>query len=480
MAKGPPSNPDEAWTIFGRWRRRTPTSRRLGMALLLLALLLTIIWARTPRQPLADVGPPPGLPQLVAHEAAACAPDAPSGALPLTLPLPDIDAWEVYRGATVCLTHPLTLAEVYGRLTRSEVWATRERPLAGPEGFERDRVGVSLHHPDFARATPLRNGDELHGLYGTLADDRVLHVAGYELLPRNPRPALPPAVAGSLRIASFNLGNWFLDPGGRRAELPLAAQRVKLLAALTALDADALVLAEVANDPAGGALAALREGLNAAQREGGRGPSADYASFASGRLGSDAIRVAILYRPAALQLEGWAVDSARVHLRPPLAAHFAPLAGGEPFTLIAAHHRSKGGCPSAGDIDRGSGCWDLQRDAQSQALLDFADSLRQEGWPPALVMGDLNAYRHEAPIARFAAAGWSLAVDRMPAEAAYSYVHFGLAGALDHAAADPALAPRLAGAAFWAINADEARGADARLPTPFRSSDHDPLLLTLD
>jgi predicted extracellular nuclease len=96
------------------------------------------------------------------------------------------------------------------------------------------------------------------------------------------------------------------------------------------------------------------------------------------------------------------------------------------------------------------------------------------------VLGDLNAYRHEAPIERFAAAGWWLAVDAMPAERAYSYVHFGLAGALDHAAADPELAPRLAGAGFWAINADEPRGAAARANNPFRSSDHDPLLLGLD
>jgi predicted extracellular nuclease len=35
------------------------------------------------------------------------------------------------------------------------------------------------------------------------------------------------------------------------------------------------------------------------------------------------------------------------------------------------------------------------------------------------------------------------------------------------------------GAAFWAINADEPPRADASLPTPFRSSDHDPILLQL-
>ena len=54
MAPPPDRAPDEAWTIFGRWRRRSPGTRRLGVALLVLALLLTLIWARTPRPPLDD------------------------------------------------------------------------------------------------------------------------------------------------------------------------------------------------------------------------------------------------------------------------------------------------------------------------------------------------------------------------------------------------------------------------------------------
>jgi len=54
MAPPPQRPPDEVWTIFGRWRRRSPGARRLGVALLVLALLLTLIWARTPRPPLGD------------------------------------------------------------------------------------------------------------------------------------------------------------------------------------------------------------------------------------------------------------------------------------------------------------------------------------------------------------------------------------------------------------------------------------------
>ena len=174
---------------------------------------------------------------------------------------------------------------------------------------------------------------------------------------------------------------------------------------------------------------------------------------------------------------GATADRAPVHERPPLAATF-DTAEGARFTVVAVHHKSKGGCPATGDVDRGSGCWDLRRDAQSGAVLDFAARLADAvGDPDVVVLGDLNAYRHEAPVRRFASAGWSLAVDAMPAEDAYSYVYFGRAGALDHAAASPSAAPQVAGAAFWRVNADEPPGADADRPTPFRASDHDPLLL---
>jgi len=54
MAPPPERPPDEVWTVFGRWRRRSPAARRLGVALLVLALLLTLIWARMPRPPNDD------------------------------------------------------------------------------------------------------------------------------------------------------------------------------------------------------------------------------------------------------------------------------------------------------------------------------------------------------------------------------------------------------------------------------------------
>jgi predicted extracellular nuclease len=102
----------------------------------------------------------------------------------------------------------------------------------------------------------------------------------------------------------------------------------------------------------------------------------------------------------------------------------------------------------------------------------------------------LNAYGMEDPIQTLIADGWRDAyAGRSPAP--YSYVFDAQTGLLDHALLSPALAQRLAGAAKWHSNADEperaetapdAEGAAAarrapRAAAPWRSSDHDPLLL---
>ena len=80
-------------------------------------------------------------------------------------------------------------------------------------------------------------------------------------------------------------------------------------------------------------------------------------------------------------------------------------------------------------------------------------------------------------------------VDTRLAEAdQYSYVFGGQAGYLDHALASPRLADRVAGVDIWHINADEALFQDYNTefnppgfyePDPYRSSDHDPVLVGL-
>ena len=73
----------------------------------------------------------------------------------------------------------------------------------------------------------------------------------------------------------------------------------------------------------------------------------------------------------------------------------------------------------------------------------------------------------------------------------YSFVFDGQSGALDHALSSPGLTPQVAGVTEWHINADEPRVLDYNLEngrdpalfddtTPYRASDHDPLIIGLD
>jgi predicted extracellular nuclease len=212
--------------------------------------------------------------------------------------------------------------------------------------------------------------------------------------------------------------------------------------------------------------------------------------------GRDLIRVALIYRPHAVVPAGPAlIDTAGIHDRPPLAQAFRPAArpdSGAVLNVVVAHFKSKGSC-ARHDPDEGEGCWNERRTRQAQALLSFISSevLPASGSAEVLVMGDLNAYALEAPVRAFTDAGFTdLLLEFVPAPERYSYVFSpGYAGYLDHLLASPALLDRVSGAAVWHINADEpavlgydaARfGPDLFEPTPFRSSDHDPLLLGIN
>ena len=89
----------------------------------------------------------------------------------------------------------------------------------------------------------------------------------------------------------------------------------------------------------------------------------------------------------------------------------------------------------------------------------------------------------EAPIRTLHDAGWRDAFAVAKVERPYSYVYSGMTGRLDHALLSPGMAKRLRGAAEWHINSDEADdvGYQGRNEAgPWRSSDHDPLILGFD
>jgi predicted extracellular nuclease len=89
----------------------------------------------------------------------------------------------------------------------------------------------------------------------------------------------------------------------------------------------------------------------------------------------------------------------------------------------------------------------------------------------------------EDPMRLLRERGWKDAFTVAKVAQPYSYLYNGMLGRLDHALLSPALAKRLRGAAEWHSNADEPDGegyAGSDTEGPWRSSDHDPMVLGFD
>lgn len=447
---------------------------------------------------------------------------------------------ERYEGMLVRIDTPLVASQNffqgrYGQVTLAAnnrlVKPTNLYPAGSPEAIAlaadnaRRRVllddNTSAQNPNpipyIGQDNTLRAGDTLPGITGVidygLATNSNTGLADYRIQPTeavvfaraNPRPAEVPVVGGNLRVASFNVLNYFttLDvagsgcfPGGGRSDcrgadnaLEFSRQQAKIVEAIAALDADVVGLIEIENNGET-AVNNLAAALNARMGAG------TYASVGLpiGGTGGDAIRMAILYKPARLARVGDAYsDTDPVHNRPPLLQTFAA-PNGERFSYVVNHFKSKGSCPAAGSPDAdagdGQGCWNATRVAQAQALQAFIAARQAAvGDADVIVMGDLNAYGREAPILALLDTGYDDLLSRFNGMAAYSYVFDGEAGYLDHALATPALAGQITGAVTWAINADEPsvidyntefKPQDLYAAHAYRSSDHDPVLVGLN
>jgi predicted extracellular nuclease len=377
-------------------------------------------------------------------------------------------------------------------------------------------------HPNgmtFTLANTFRGGDVLTAVTGVL-DQRFgtyaiqpTQAAQYEAA--NPRPAVP-EVGGDVTVASFNVLNYFttVDPtptnagddsytrGADTAE-ELARQQAKIVAALAAIDADVFGLIEIENSGVAGfptdtgapdtAVSTLTDALNAAVGAG------TYAFIPTGPIGTDAITTALLYKPSvvtpvgAFQLMDQSKDPRWLddRNRPGLTQTFEDADGGA-FTVVVNHLKSKGSaCP--GDADPEQGNCNIVRTQAAEALADWlaTDPTGQDTVGRELIIGDLNAYDKEDPIRALETAGYTDLLFEFQGEDAYTYVFDGQLGYLDHALAGTELLADVTGASAWNINADEPSLIDYDMtfklpaqdalfaPDPYRSSDHDPVIVGL-
>ncbi|WP_226643050.1 ExeM/NucH family extracellular endonuclease [Microbulbifer variabilis] len=360
----------------------------------------------------------------------------------------------------------------------------------------------------------LRSGDTLEGLTGVMGFGfgayRVHPVEVPQFNPVNFRdeaPILPGD--GSLRVASFNVLNYFNGDGNgggfptsRGADTleEFGRQREKIISAILRMEADIVGLMELENDGYGAdsAIQDLVNGLNAAAS----GQSYQFVQPDLTQLGSDEIAVGMIYRSdrvapigSAITLQDYPFDDGN---RQPLLQAFAELSSGEELAVVVNHFKSKGSCPNDGSLNSdqgdGQGCWNALRTQAADALVSWVNNdPTGTGIDRVLVLGDLNSYAMENPITTFKGTGYTDLLEWYGAGEAYSYVYDGQSGYLDHALASPSLAPLVTAAVDWHINADEPRVLDYNTENksaeqqenlystgPFRASDHDPLIVELD
>jgi len=467
----------------------------------------------------------------------------------ITLPATPAELERV-EGMLVTINNPLTASQNYfqgryGQVTlsaggRLEKPTNAHRPgsadalaLAQANAMRQILLddGTSVQNPSptpyLAADNTLRAGDTIDSLTGVvdygLSTSDSAGAGSYKVHPTAPvsftrvnqRTSSPDTVGGNIRLASANLLNYFTTfgngqtangltgqgcaPSGTTSDCrgadslaEFTRQRDKLLAELKAMNADVIGLMELQNNSE--AIANLVSGLNGLM---GAGTYAAVSDPSTG-VGTDAIKVGIIYKPGVVTPVGTSIsDTDLSHKRPSVAQTFAA-ANGELFSVVVNHFKSKG-CSGASGVDAdqldGQGCFNASRVAEAQAVTSFVQDLQTRSANNRVVLlGDFNAYGMEDPVDEFTSKGYVDLAKRFSAFD-YSYVFDGEAGSLDHAIGTPELNAVVTGASVWHINADEPSiidynlefkqpacgtcGPDYFTATPYRSSDHDPLLIGL-
>ncbi|WP_458116339.1 ExeM/NucH family extracellular endonuclease [Arthrobacter sp. D2-10] len=338
------------------------------------------------------------------------------------------------------------------------------------------------------------------------------------------RPESPASVGGNVKVASFNVLNYFTTTGDQltgctyyedRAGNPvtvrggcdargaanaenLERQEAKIVAAINGLGADVVSLEEIENSAKFSkdrdeALATLTAALNEAApgvwdfvRSPEQLPALEDEDF---------IRTAFIYKKAVVEAVGESVilndNAAFSNARKPLAQSFNLPGGNDStkFLVIANHFKSKGsGSGENADQGDGQGASNADRVEQATALVAFADQLKKDaGTDKVFLAGDFNSYSAEDPMQVLYDAGY---INQGAKTDGYSYVFSGLVGSLDHILASPEADAMVSGVDVWNINAVESvaleysrynyNATNLYEPNQFRASDHDPVIVGLD
>ncbi|MDR2257477.1 MAG: ExeM/NucH family extracellular endonuclease [Arthrobacter sp.] len=343
----------------------------------------------------------------------------------------------------------------------------------------------------------------------------------------NTRTAQPEDVGGDIRLAGFNVLNYFTTLGEDlkgcssytdRAGTPITVntgcnargawsqesfkrQQSKIVDAINALGANVVSLEEIENSltvdghDRDEALAALVAALNADDSL--SGGEWDYVrSPQQLPAKEDVIRTAFIYKKDSIEVLGDSVildDAAFSNARQPLAQHFKAKGSSTDFVVIANHLKSKGDSSksaSGDNVDKGDGvgAYNGDRTRQAAALVDFAKRVQEEaGTSRAFLIGDFNSYAAEDPITTIEDAGF---INQGAKSGKETYAFGGATGSLDYVFASKDADAIVSGVDEWNINSVESvaleysrynyNALNLYAEGPYRSSDHDPVVVGLN
>ena len=465
----------------------------------------------------------------------------------LNLPVSDVTAWEQVEGMVVTFPQPLYVTDntqlgqtgtvlladggplmqptqiVSPGITANSQQATNERLQILLDDGSTQLLPEPIPYPaaGSSGANSLRSGDMVSNLSGVVDQRfgryRLQPVGMVDFSTTNPRPAEVMEIPGRLKIATFNLNNYFntftecqagvdgepTSCRGAENNSEFARQRTKIGQALLGLQADIIGLVEVENDGYGPD-SALQDLVNAVNEALGANEyvllDADAVLGITNTLGTDAIKNALIYKPGKVTPVGLPATTRAgpfaVHNRPPLAQTFVEIATGEQLTVVVNHFRSKAssaGGPEDEDAGDGQGLSNGTRVVAAQTLLAWLETNPTDSVDPdVLILGDLNAYAQEDPIQTIVRTGYTNLVELFNGQPTATYNAAGQWGTLDYALATGELTSQVFGATTWPINAAEPTVLDYnendKSPAQtalyqadaYRASDHDPVVVGLN
>lgn len=360
---------------------------------------------------------------------------------------------------------------------------------------------------------PLRIGSVLQAVSGVIDQTslryRLRFIEAAETV-HAPRPSAP-TLSGDIVIAAFNVLNLF-NGDGQKGDFPtsrgansfdeFSRQKSKIVNAILALNPDIIGLNEIENDAENTQLSSIYQLATALNTQLGKDVY-DYIAYTSDINGAS-IANGMLYRSDKVTVQGQSKvltseNSPRdakgplfftEKSRPALTQAFSVKGSENTFVVSVNHLKSKGSSCGEGDDSREQGNCNLTRTRAAQGLAKWLQA--QYDGLPIFIIGDLNSYPQEDPIQALKTAGFTDVMRDKFGSDSYTYSFRGQLGALDYVMANAPANELIASAFEWHINAAEPRvldysvtlpRSDIQKPTawlsnnPYRSSDHDPVVI---